>query len=320
MTDLPLPDNLLLSEDPPEARDALAPSNSTSPEVLERKVIDYYREVTFGYRDWSPNINMHFGIFEWGINPFRLEALLENTNRCVFRLLNLKGSRNHLLDMGCGLGATARFCARQAAVEMVTGITLVESQVQEAQEFSQGFAGAERIKFIQENFHCTSFADDSFDGAYAIESACHSVEKDKRSFLKEALRVLKPGASLVVCDAFSISSKPLNPLLNYCYRKTCEHWSVGNFADLKGMIKAMQELGFQNIRVRNVSWRIGPSALYVPWVTVKFFFKLLLTGDKNPQHWHHLLAPIFAAPLALHPGRFGYFLVTGDKPQKMLAD
>lgn len=279
----------------------------------ESTIIDYYREATFGYRDWSRNINMHFGYYEWGMNPFNLEAMLENTNRQVFRHLQLDDNQNHLLDMGCGVGATARFCAAQPDVSHVTGITLVDSQIEEARELSAEHPFADRLHFAQANYHSTKFADNSFDGVYAIESACHSAEVDKRSLLKEALRVLKPASRLVICDGFIKSRKPFNPVLDFCYRKTCAHWSLGNFAEINSLVSAMEELGYKDIQVHNISWRTAPSALYIPWVSLKFFLKLVFTKDKNRQHWSHLLAPLWALPLALHLHRFGYFIVSGKK-------
>lgn len=284
---------------------------SAATENVEKKVIDYYREVTEGYRDWSRNINMHFGIYDWGINPFDREAMLENTNRRVFDLLQLRGNQNQLLDMGCGVGATARFCARQESVKRVTGVTLVDTQVEEARELSANLG--DKVRFEQANYHHTPFEDESFDGVYAIESACHSAELDKRSLLKEALRLLKPGARLVICDGFMRSHKPLNPLLAFSYRKTCEHWSVGNFANLEALLSVMQALGYRDIQVGNVSLRIAPSALHIPWVSFKYFVKLLTTRDKSRQHWNHLLAPIWALPLSLHLHRFGYYLISATK-------
>lgn len=297
----------------PAQADAMLTPHTDAPCAQEAKIIEYYRNATEGYRDWSRNINMHFGFYEWGMNPFNLEAMLENTNRQVYKALQLHGQHNQLLDMGCGVGATARFCASQDDVASITGITLVDTQIAEARQLSEYHPQAERLHFQQANYHCAPYADDSFDGIYAIESACHSAEIDKHSLLKEAFRLLKPGAHLVICDGFIKSRRPLNPLVQYCYRKTCEHWSLGNFAELGSLVEAMKILGYKNICVRNISLRTAPSAVFIPWVSFKFLCKLLLTGDKNPQHWSHLRAPLYSIPLALSMTRFGYYLVSGEK-------
>lgn len=283
------------------------------PRSQESRVVDYYRSATAGYQDWSRNINMHFGFYEWGMNPFDLEAMLENTNRQVFNQLQLQGGQNHLLDMGCGVGATARFCARQDGVASVTGITLAESQVQEAEALSAGLPVAARLRFEQADYHHAPYADQSFDGIYAIESACHSTERNKHSLLKEAYRLLKPGGRVVICDGFIKSPQPLNSFSGLCYRKTCEHWSLGHFPELEGVAAAMQELGYKHIRVHDITLRMLPSAAFIPWVALRYFSKLLWSRDKNPQHWHHLLAPVWGFLLGMNLRRFGYYFVVAEK-------
>jgi hypothetical protein len=117
----------------------------------------------------------------------------------------------------------------------------------------------------------------------------------------------------VICDGFTKGLKPFNPIMKFCYKKTCEHWSLGNLGELNSVVNTMTDLGFKNIEIRNISMNIAPSAAYVPWVSLKFFIKLLLTRDTNRQHWNHLLAPLWALPLALHLHRAGYYLVSGEK-------
>lgn len=302
------------------ANQSLSPNviHSPSPTVTpgrahEGKVVDYYSAATEGYQDWSPNINMHFGYYQWGMNPFDLEPMLENTNRQVYEMLRLEGQANRLLDMGCGVGATARFCAAQARVAKVTGITLAQSQVSEAEALNAYLSAEQRPDFAVANYHHTPYSDESYDGIYAIESACHSTEKDKYGLLKEAHRLLKPGARMVICDGFIKGIAPLNPWSELCYRKTCEHWSLGHFPQVDGVVEAMSALGYKNVEVRDITLNILPSAAFVPWVALRYFCKLLWTQDKNPQHWHHLLAPVWGFLLGLNLRRFRYCLVSGEK-------
>ena len=67
----------------------------------------YYREAGPDYAAWSRGFNMHFGYYRAGMNPLNREAMLEQMNREVLVRLHLDGiAAPHLLDLGCGLGAT----------------------------------------------------------------------------------------------------------------------------------------------------------------------------------------------------------------------
>src|SRR5712692_5715308 len=95
------------------------------------KVVDYYTEAGPDYRMWSKQFNMHFGFYRSGMNPLNLEGMLEQMNGEVIKLLALEDApRPHLLDMGCGLGATARYAAVAMPNARVCGVTIVPWQLE----------------------------------------------------------------------------------------------------------------------------------------------------------------------------------------------
>ena len=51
------------------------------------------------------------------------------------------------------------------------------------------------------NYYQDCQKDETFDVVYGIESVCHAF--DKKAFLEEAWRVLKPGGVLVILDGFA---------------------------------------------------------------------------------------------------------------------
>lgn len=287
------------------------------PEKLSHKqrIINYYTNATAGYQDWSRQFNMHFGCYEWGMNPFDREKMLQRTNYRVLQALELTGSENHLLDMGCGLGATARDCLDHQSVAQVTAITLCGNQIQEAKAIEYQLAEGKDLIFEQADYHDTHYADETFDGIYAIESACHSDEDDKRSLLKEAHRLLKPGAKLVICDALLKLPDRMNKLSKLCNRKTCDNWALGQFGDVDQLRIALQEEGFTDIKFDNITWRTLPSAVFVPWVCMRYFLKLVLTADSNPEHWAHLFAPLWGFALGFNLRHFGYYIVSARKSE-----
>lgn len=279
----------------------------------QQRIINYYSTATPGYRDWSTQLNMHFGCYEWGINPLDLEAMLQRTNHRVYQALDLNGTTNHLLDMGCGLGATARDCLSHPEVSKVTAITLCANQVKEAKDIDGKLPNGKDLIFEQADYHNTPYADATFNGVYAIESACHSVEADKRSLIKEAHRLLKPGAKLVICDALLKQPDKMNAISKLCYQKTCENWALGQFGDIDQVKKALEEEGFTDIKFDNITLRVLPSAAFVPWVCLRYLSKLILTKDTNPEHWAHLYAPLWGFALGFNLRRFGYYVVSARK-------
>ena len=96
-----------------------------------------------------------------------------------------------LCDIGCGYGATAaRIIARHDV--HITGLTLsaVQENVAKARALS-------RFTCLRRDWLDNELPDAGFDGAYAIESSEHMV--DKTRFFTEAARTLRPGGRLVVC-------------------------------------------------------------------------------------------------------------------------
>ncbi len=152
-------------------------------------VQDHYDELDPVYREiWGEHV--HHGYWRTGRETpgEATEALVELV---ATKLGVAPGDR--LCDIGCGYGASAEYLAeRHGAV--VTGFTLSEAQAAIARARSPA-AGA--IDFYQRDWLDNGLADGTFDGAYAIESSEHMVDKDL--FFAEAARVLRPGGRLVVC-------------------------------------------------------------------------------------------------------------------------
>ncbi len=165
-------------------------------------MVRYYVESGPDYETWSPAFNMHFGYWEAGMNPFKREAMLERMNRQVTE--SLEGCRN-ILDMGCGVGATARSLSLRSAASQIMGITIVPWQVERAREMT---TANPRVQFREDNYTQTEFPDETFDGAYAIESFCHGPGRDKFACLQEAHRILRRG-KIVVADGFCATKNHL---------------------------------------------------------------------------------------------------------------
>lgn len=143
----------------------------------------YYEEAGPDYAAWSPQFNMHFGFFRRGMNPFDREAMLEQMNLEISRRLQLTGIPSpRILDMGCGLGATLRSLARRLPSADLHGLTLVPWQLEEGRRLNASASHSANIRLCLADYEHTSFATESFDAIYAIESSCYGDGANKARF------------------------------------------------------------------------------------------------------------------------------------------
>ena len=283
------------------------------------QIVRYYEEAGQDYGAWSPDFNMHFGYFRWGMNPFRLESMLREMSRQVLHRLELAepaAPAARLLDAGCGPGASTRLLAAERPELVIDAVTLVAWQVQRARELAKAQGVTRRVRFHEADYTATPFADSSFDGVYAIESACHGEGFGKEAFLAEAFRVLKPGARLSVADGFIKGTGKMNALLAWAYGKVTRNWAVETFAEIETFRRAMAAAGFEDIRVEDISYRIAPSVAHIPWVTLRFLLRELWKTRLrlNEVRWGHIVACVLSPVVGMARTRFGYYLVSGAKP------
>ena len=277
-------------------------------------IIDYYSQAGMDYEPWSHQFNMHFGYYRFGLNPFNRESMLDEMNHQVIQKLRLDNEQeNQLLDLGCGVGASARYAVMNFKNVSVLGATIVPWQIEQARLLSQASAVKDKVNFQLLDYRNLKLEDNTVDGAYAMESACYDFGKDKRQFLVEAFRVLKPGARLCVVDGFTKGSKHTR-WFNYLYRKVCDGWALEDFAGIDEFVNTMQDIGYDHIQVKDISWRVALSVCFVPWVSFKYFIKTIIFGKGNKRvQLGHFIAPMYGLLMGLHRGQYGYYIVSARK-------
>lgn len=123
-----------------------------------------------------------------------------------------------ILDMACGTGDFSIAIARKANPDtLVTGVDLSEGMlsVMAGKVAAHGLDG--RIVFEQGGCESLRFSDDTFDRV-TIAFGIRNFE-NRETALREIIRVLKPGGSLVILELSVPSSKPLR----WCYNLYFSH-------------------------------------------------------------------------------------------------
>jgi tocopherol O-methyltransferase len=221
-----------------------------------RQIVAYYEDTYLDYRVWwtsAATLAMHYGF--WDEQTTNHADAQLNMNRVLAVQAELKPN-DHVLDAGCGVGGSAIWLAQEFGVQVV-GISLLPSEVRRGRSFAQQRGVADRVTFERQDFTHTTFPDGSFDVIWTIESMCHA--PDKREFLAEARRLLKPGGRLVVADGFR-ARRPFNSDEERSLHRWLSGWAVPDLMTAEEFADAARQVGFAHMRLDDITTNIQPSA------------------------------------------------------------
>ena len=184
-----------------------------------------------------------------------------------------------VLDVGCGIGGTSRFlAAKLGSKSEVTGITLSPQQVKRATALAAE-RGLDNTKFQVMDALKMDFPDNSFDMVWACESGEHM--PDKKAYVEEMSRVLKPGGLIVIATWCQRDDKPPNNAfspsevkrLNYLYGEwTHPHFiSIEEYGRLMEGTGVLEKVHTEDWNDRTIaSWRHSIwMGVWDPWPVVR---------------------------------------------------
>lgn len=106
----------------------------------------------------------------------------------------------HLVDLGCGVGATLCYLAERLPAARSTGVTLSPLQAQIAADRIRAAGLADRVACIEADYTNLPAGIAPADLAYAIESFVHGPAPER--FFAECARLIRPEGLLVIVDDF----------------------------------------------------------------------------------------------------------------------
>lgn len=143
-------------------------------------------------RVWGDSIQ--FGFYDMPNTD--LEAAVTETKREMLTIARII-KEGHVLEVGSGWGATARYLARAAGLQ-VTATNIENDHLIVARTLSELSGVHSLIAHEYADFHALPFPEEAFDAWWAQEATVHAT--DKYRMFSEAYRVLKPGGRIIFTD------------------------------------------------------------------------------------------------------------------------
>ncbi|WP_412069167.1 SAM-dependent methyltransferase [Rubrivirga sp. IMCC43871] len=217
----------------------------------------FYREI------WGEHV--HHGL--WRSRRDTPEAAAD---ALADRVIGALGEAEHVVDVGCGYGATARRLAERTGAH-VTGLTLSATQAAAArgQRVARGAVEVHVCDWL-----ANGLPDGAFDAAYAIESTTHM--PDRPRVFSEVARVLRPGGRFVLC-VWAAAERPPAWAVRHLLEPICREGRLAGLGTLAENRRWMTDAGLTveheedwsravartwTVVAQRVAWRLLTDARY----------------------------------------------------------
>ena len=284
----------------------------------ETNVGQYYADIWSMFAQWwcsEETLGLHYALYDHDAKTFK-EATL-NMNKYVGELLGLQQTKNmKILDAGCGVGGTSMYLAQRFPNASFKGITISPLQIELANHFvkEKQITNAE---FTLKSFVDTGFADNSFDGIFALESITYA--KNANNVIDELHRVLKPGGKLVIIDGL-LNDVTLNSVMQKIYDDFCIARGFSDPPHLDDLEEYIRKKGFSNINHKDLSKQVAKSQIRSFVIGLPYFIyinakRLLSLGNYDPKREfpRYSIGASVNATLIGSTGIISYYSLTATK-------
>jgi SAM-dependent methyltransferase len=145
--------------------------------------------------------------------------------------------RTHVLEVGCGTGATSRYLAQKLRCR-VLGVDVRPSMIEQARDRAAKAHVQDRVEFRVADATALPFEDATFD-AVLVESVTTFIE-DKSAAIGEYARVLKPGGCVGLNEEIWHKTPPPLEIVEYA----AQTWDVqAKILTLDGWVELLKDSG-----------------------------------------------------------------------------
>lgn len=171
------------------------------------------------------------------------------------------------VDLGCGVGQPAIKLAKARGC-FVDGITISGFQQKSATERAKAEGLDDKLRFIHGSALSIPSADAAYDGGWFFESIFHMGHAEA---LREAGRVLKPGAMLVLTDL------PTLPTTSEEFLSFVDEHIHSRFVAREAYPQLMADAGFELVGVDDITENV------MPWLVPKLEAAIAEHRDRVDQ-------------------------------------
>lgn len=176
-----------------------------------------------------------------------------------------------VLDVGCGIGGSARILARDYGLE-VLGISISPAQIARARALTP--ADLPHCRFAVMDALDLQLADQSVDAVWSVEACPHM--PDKQRYADELLRVLRPGGRLAVADwnRRDAADGAMSRRERWVMRQLLEQWAHPEFASIPSLQR----------NLTGSRWAAGMTVACDDWsdATLPSWIDSILEGFRRP--------------------------------------
>ncbi|MDO8560594.1 MAG: class I SAM-dependent methyltransferase [bacterium] len=276
------------------------------------RVKNYYDSTILDFMAWASlrGNNLHWGYYDESVKTHK--ESLAKMNEVLAKFAGISAN-DRVLDAGCGWGGTSVWLAKNIGCH-VTGITVVSHQIKRARRFAQKQGVTDKTNFLLEDYTHTTLPSQSFDVVIGIESIVHA--ENKKDFVKEAFRLLKPRGRLLIEEYLLPENQNFSSQEKELLNMWLRGWAMPNLLTLSAYQNIFETVGFRNFKTHDLNENIKLSVKHLEtfskltWLPAIFRWK---TKTISETHFRNLEA-VVAMIKAHHKGLWKCIAVIGEKP------